>query len=146
MKDELFDEKNEVKIEYNTIKFGKVGDWFKGTLVGNTRQMANVLSATKEMQTVFEFKTISGSFHNIVDRVPVAEVTEPIVGDVYSYISGKQAILNQMKDAKIGQIVGLKYTETKPASQPGYAATKIIKVYLGEMDAEYKAEREGNDF
>lgn len=146
MKDDLFDEKNEVKIQYNTIKFGKVGDWFKGTLTNNTQKMVNQLSASKEMQTVFEFKIQGGELHDIVDRVPSEDIITPEVGNVYSYITGKPAILNQMKEAKIGQIVGMKFVEHKPASKPGYDKTKIIKVYLGGMDAESVAEQSGDNF
>lgn len=130
----------EVKIEYNNLKFGKVGDWFKGTLTDNTRQIQNNLSAKKEMQTVFEFKVHGGSFHDIVKRQVQPEATILNKGEFWSYITSKPAILNQLKTAKLGQIVGFKFTEIKPSKTPGQDDTKIIKVYIGDMDPEYQGE------
>lgn len=142
--DDIFDEKNEVKVEYNNLKFGKIGDWFKGTLTDNTRQMVNNLSPRKEMQTVFEFKAKAGSFHDIVKKQVATEATTIEKDAFWSFISGKPAILNQLKNAKIGQIVGLRFTEIKKATQPGYDDAKIIKIFLGEMDPEYQGETKGD--
>jgi len=128
------------KVEYNNIKFGKVGDWFRGTLTANTRQMKNNLSSTGEMQTVFEFKASGGSFHNIVDKQVQAEATEITKGDFWSYITGKQVLVNQLKGAKLGQEVGLRFSEIKKATRPGFDNTKIIQVMLGAMDPEYQGE------
>lgn len=130
----------EQKVEYNTIKFGKVGDWFKGTLIGNTRQMANQLSDKKEMQTVFEFKLKEGSWHDIIDRVVTDDIVEVKAGETYSYISGKQAILQQMAAVPLGTIVGMKFTEELAPKTKGYNKSKIIKVYVFGADPEYTAE------
>jgi len=133
----------EQKVEYNNIKFGKVGDWFKGTLMDNTRQMANQLSDKKEMQTVFEFKMIDGAWHDIVDRTVSTDTVDVKVGENYSFITGKQAILQQMKGVPLGTIVGMKFTEEQPAKTKGYNKSKIIKVYLFGMDPEYKGAEDG---
>lgn len=138
--DELFDEKNEVKVEYKTLAWGKVGDWFKGTLTDNTRQIVNNLSAKKEMQTIFEFKAQGGSFHDIVKKQVNAEPTTVNPGEFWSMITSKPAMLQQLKNAKIGQVIGLRFSETKEAKTPGFDAAKIIKVYLGAMDPEYQGE------
>lgn len=130
----------EQKVEYNNIKFGKVGDWFKGTLTGNTRQMANQLSEKKEMQTVFEFKMKEGNWHEITDRVVSGTPADVKAGEQYSFISGKQAILQQMAAVPLGTIVGMKFTEELPAKTKGYNKSKIIKVYLFGVDPEYQAE------
>ncbi len=135
---------NEVKIEYNNIKFGKVGDWFKGTLCDNTKQMKNQLSQVGEMQTVFEFKAHGGSLHQIIEKKVQDNATEVRKGEFYSFISGKQAILSQMKKAKIGQVIGLRFAEEIKNKQPGFDATKVIKVFLGEMDPEYQGESAGD--
>ncbi len=138
--DDLFNDKNEAKVEYNNIKFGKVGDWFRGTLTENTRQIRNNLSAQKEMQTIFEFKSKAGSFHDIVKKQVSATPTEIKKGEFWSLITSKPAILKQLKGAKLGQEVGFRYTESKPNNTPGFDDTKIIKVYIGEMDPEYQGE------
>lgn len=130
----------EVKVEYNTIKFGEVGDWFKGTLTDNTRQLVNNLSPKKEMQTVYEFKAQGGSLHLVINKKVQAEATEIQKGDFWSLITSKPAILSQLKNAKFGQTIGFRFTETIKNKQPGFDDTKVIKVYLGEMDPDYQGE------
>lgn len=136
----------EQKVEYNNIKFGKVGDWFKGTLIDNSRKMLNQLSQRKEMQTIFVLTAKGGSFHNVVDRQVQSEATEVKNGEEWSYITCKPTILKQLERAKLGQIVGLRFAETKKATQPGFADAHIIKVYLGEQDPDYKGEEDFDDF
>lgn len=125
------------------IKFGKVSDWFKGTVVDNTRQMPNKLSAKQEMQTIYEFKAHGGSFHDIVNKVVQEDATEIVANEFYSFFA-KGAVQAQLKNAKIGQIVGLRFAEQRPATTPGFNDTKIIKVFLGEMDPNYQGEQSGD--
>ena len=138
--DSIFNEANEVKPKYNNLRWGKVGDWFKGTLVDNTRQMRNNLSEKGEMQTIFEFKAHGGLFHDIVKRVVQSEPTEVLKDEFWSLITSKPALLNQLKGAKIGQVIGLRFAEEKEAKKAGFNDSKIIKIYLGEMDATYHGE------
>lgn len=140
MEDNIFDEKNEVKVVYKTLAWGKVGDWFKGTLTDNTRQIVNNLSQKKEMQTIFEFKAHGGAFHDIVKKQVSEQATEVAKGDFWSMITSKPAMLSQLKNAKLGQVIGLRFAEVKESKTPGYDDAKIIKVYLGEMDPEYQGE------
>ncbi len=125
------------------VKFGKVGDWFKGVITSNDREIENKLSAKHEMQTIYEFKMQGGSFHGIQDKVVDMEPTVIEKGEFYSYFA-KGAVQAQLKGAKLGQVVGLRYAEERPNPQPGLNATKIIKVYLGEMDSEYQGEQGGD--
>ena len=130
------------------VKFGKAGDWFKGTITDNTRQIENKLSAKHEMQTIYEFKMKGGSYHNIVEETPgkyvaVAEPTAIVKDDFMSYFA-KGAVQAQLKNAKIGQVVGLRFVEERAPSPPGHNPTKIIKVYLGEMDPDYHGEQAGD--
>lgn len=140
MDDTIFADGNEVKVEYNNLKFGKVGDWFKGTLTDNTRQIKNNLSSKREMQTIFEFMAHGGSIHEIENKVVNVEPTIISKGDFWSYITSKGPMLSQLKQAKLGQIIGLKFTEERPNKTPGMNAAKIIKVYIGEMDPEYQGQ------
>lgn len=130
----------EQKIEYKNLKFGKIGDYFRGTLVDNTRTIVNNLSPKKELQTIYQFKAIAGSFHDIVKRQVQADATVCNPGEFWSYITGKPAIVQQLKAMKIGQIVGLRLSEIKAATQPGFDDTKIIKIFAGEMDPTYQGE------
>ena len=54
---------------------------------------------------------------------------------------------NQMRNIKIGQVVGFKFTDEKPSQKKGFNALKIIKVYAGEMDPEFTIQKdeEGKD-
>ena len=121
------------------IKFGKIGDWFKGTLTDNTREIENTLSANHEMQRIFEFKAIGGSLHGITDKVPNATADDAVAGAFYSLFA-KGFLKDQLKNAKIGQIIGLRFAEEKNATKPGFNNTKIIKVYFGAMDPSYQGE------
>lgn len=121
------------------IKMGKVGDWFRGTLTDNSKEIENKLSAKHEMQTICEFKIQGGSFHDIVNKVPTDEIITLQPGDFYSYFA-KGIVRDQLRKAKIGQIIGVRFAEEKKATTPGFNDTKIIKVFLGEMDPEYQGE------
>ena len=122
------------------VKFGKIGDWFKGTLVDNTREIENKLSAKREMQLIAEFKMYGGSFHDINDKVVAAEATAINAGEFYSLFA-KGPVKAQLERAKLGQVIGLRFAEERPSSQPGFNPTKIIKVFLGEMDPTYQGEQ-----
>ncbi len=130
----------EQKVVYKNIKFGKVGDWFRGTLVDSSRQMPNNLSAKKEMQTIYEMKAIGGSFHNIVEKVVDANPTVPVAGEFWSFIEGKPAITQQLKNVVPGTIIGFRFSELKKSKTPGYSDAKIIKVYIGGIDPTYQGE------
>lgn len=139
MDDPLFNESNQVKVEYNTIRFNKVGDWFRGTLTDNSRTMVNNLSEKKELQTIFEFQAAGGSLHFLDDAKQVIETpVVPEKGEFWSLITSKPALLGQLKKAQIGSIVGLKFSEIKPSKQKGYNPSKIISVYIGGIDPEYQ--------
>lgn len=133
-----------VEVQYNNLKFGKIGDWFRGTLTDNTRQMKNNLSQKGEMQTVYEFKAKGGSFHNIVKKVVDKDPTVIVEDDFWSYITGKPAIMNQLKKAQLGTIVGFTFASIKPAKNEAWDDAKIIDVYIGDMDPDYQGEQAGD--
>lgn len=129
---------NEVKT--SAIKWGKIGDWVRGTITDNTRQVPNQLSKDKEMQTVFEFQASGGSFHNInVDRSVSEEPTILTEGTFWS-IFAKEVLKAQLRNAKIGQQFGIRYVEDKPSKTPGFNPTKVLKVFLGDMDPNYSGQ------
>ncbi len=150
MSDELNPFEGMKESRRSQVKFGKVGDWFKGTLVDDTRELQNKLSPKKEMQKVYEFKMHGGSFHNIIEKAPGrydAEEEATVIGkgEFYTYIA-KEVVQSQMRNAKIGQVIGMRFTEDRPPTTPGFNSTKIIKVYLGEIDPEYQGEASGDVF
>lgn len=135
-------EKQEVK--YNNLKFGEVGDWFRGTLTDNSRQIKNNLSEKGEMQTIYEFKAKGGSFHNIIKRKVDKDATIVEEGDFWSYITSKQAIVQQLKKAQLGTIVGFKFASVKPAKNEAWDDAKIIDIYIGDLDPDYQGEQQGD--
>lgn len=139
MNDPIWGEGNKVKAEYKTLAWGKPGDYFKGVLTDNGSKEVKSKYPPFEMQKIFEFKAIGGAFHNIVNKVVDVEPTECIAGDFWSVIP-KAAMLAQLKKAKIGQIVGLRFTEEKKSKTEGYNDAKIVNVFLGEMDPTYQGE------
>ena len=140
MNETQFEGMEQAEVKYNNIKWGKIGDWFKGTLVDNTRQIKNELSERKEMQTIFEFKAHGGSFHNIVKRVVDETPTQIQKDEYWSYITSKPTLLRILGNAKLGQIIGLRFSETKTAKNPVHNDSKIVNIYLGDMDPDYHGE------
>lgn len=135
----MFSEQNEIKSAW--LKFNKIGDWFTGTLIGK-RQIKNTFPGKEgEMVNVYEFKASGGQFHNLDSNKQILEVPVNIdPGQVWT-LGGRAVVDNQMRNVKLGQKVGLKFTETKPAKTKGFADVKIIKVYTsGAMDPDWMGE------
>ena len=113
--DDFFSEANEVR--NNWWKTEKVGDRIRGTLIA-VREQLNTLS--NAMQKVYELRLPDGTYWNV---------------------GGKVGIDAQMRNVKVGQVVGFLFKETKPATKKGFNDLKIIKVYAGEMDEAFLAEK-----
>lgn len=129
------------EVRQSIIKFGKIGNWFMGTLIDDTRRVPNRLNPDRGDQVVYRFKIQSGLWHDIKDKVVASEPTKPERGEIWTWF-GNAVTQDQMRNAKIGQIVAMKFKAEKPATQPGYNATKIIAVKLGAMDDTYEGELE----
>lgn len=132
---------NEVKSQW--IKWGKVGDWVRGTLC-DVREMENQLADKPgEMMKVYEFIASGGAFHFFEKVNGVVNVDEePTVlekGTVWT-IGGKAGIDNQMRNVKIGQVFGMRFAEEKPNKNKSFSPTKVVKVLIGEMDPEYQGQ------
>lgn len=136
----------------NFVSWGQPGDYVLGALV-SVKDVASTLPDKKgEMQKVYEIKAREGSYHVLDDKKRVVE--EPVEvseGDIIS-VGGRKTIDSRMARAKIGQIVGLKFTEELPAKTKGYNPTKLIKVFFPkgrdgefEFDAEVVADHEGDE-
>jgi hypothetical protein len=119
------------------VKFNKIGDFIKGTLV-DVREVESQLPDKKgEMQKIYELKAELGQYHETDDQKQVIE--PPVLveaGEFYS-IGGKPGIDAQMRRVKKGQIVAFKFTESKPSKTKGFSATKVIKVFVGGIDPTY---------
>ena len=129
--DDFFNDSNEVQPQ--SINWGQVGDWLKGTKVG---QRTGVKTRFGD-NTIFEIMVESGSFHD--DNGKTVELK---AGDVWG-VWGRNDIFDaQMKRMQIGQKFGLKFTESKPSTMGNDA--KIIKVFTtGEMDQAWLDSQQG---
>ena len=134
----IFDSKNEVKS--NWIQWGKVNDSIAGTLLAKRTVPNNLPNAKEKTQTVYDIKTQGGEFHRILeDKSTEKEATKIPEGEVWS-VGGKAGLTAQLRNVKIGQIIGLKFVEQIASKTKGFNPTKVIKCYTaGEMDPEVMA-------
>ena len=115
----IFDEGN--KVTSNYWKYPNVGDKVEGTYT-DKRVTTNRLKPGED-QIVYTLKQEDDSFI-----------------DVY----GKPAIDAQMRNIKIGQIIGFQFTEEKESKVPGYNNTKVVQVFANPdvMDNEWLENKE----
>lgn len=143
-KDDIFSDDNAVKSAW--ISWGKPGDKIQGTLIGKAAR-ENTINGKTEMQTVYEIKAKSGDFHKLKqdengNYVPESAPTPINEGEIWN-IGGRAGIDAQLRNVKIGQIVGLKFMESLPAKKAGNSPTKVIKVFTeGKMDEQWLEEKE----
>ena len=126
---------SEVKTSW--VKWGKIGDFIKGTLV-DIREINSMLPGKEGQRVkVYEILAQMGSFHQIDEEKK--PIDPPVVINVGEYwtIGGKPGIDSQMRNIKLGRIVGLRFTEAKPSKTKGFNALKVIKIYVGGMDPNY---------
>lgn len=136
--DDFFSDENAVKGSW--VSWGKIGDSVKGTIVDRYERPDTLSKVKGAMQVIYEIKVMSGSFHALLKQEgggPGKPADEPTIlkeGEIWN-IGCKPTLAAQMKNAKIGQIVGLKFMETVKSKTPGNYDAKIVKVFTqGVMD------------
>src|SRR3990167_8851637 len=137
---DVFDEENAVKA--NWVKWGKAGNKIFGTLM-SVREMESQFPDKKgEMVKVYEFLAEGGEFNDIdEDKKPVKEVTTINPGEIW-LVGGKVGLDNAMRNIKVGQILGIKFTEEKPNKTKGFSPLKIVKVFTeGKMNDKWLEEQ-----
>lgn len=147
----------------NFVKFSKVGDFVKGTLV-DTRTMKSTLPGKDgHKNTVFEVMVHAGEYHDAESSVDAngnktVKVSEnPTVLNEGDFVTvgakddiapdGKvlnKGLTDNLRNVKVGQIVAFQFTEIKPSKTPGFAPAKIIKVLVGGMDPNYMGQKAGD--
>lgn len=132
---DIFGQDNEVRSSW--IKWGKIGDKIAGTLV-SVRQMESQLPGKKgEMVNIYEILASGGEFHDINDKVIAEEATVIEEGQLW-LVGGGLGLDNAMRNIKLGQKIGIKFTEEKPTKTKGFNPTKVKKVYsTGEMNQKW---------
>lgn len=133
--DELFNEDNAVKS--NWVKFGKINDFIKGTLI-DVREMTSTMPGKEGQKVkVYELLTHAGSFHDMDENKNPVEPAIVINEGEYWNVGGKVGIDTQMRNVKLGTIVGMRFADEKPSKTKGFSATKIIRIYVGGQDPNY---------
>ena len=143
----LFNAENEVRAAF--VKWGKIGDWFEGTLLDIREVDSRLPGQEGTKQKIYDFKARVGGFHDeIKSQNPDGTTsisykqTVLVAGDQWS-MGGNKTLDDQMRRIRIGQIFGVRFTEVKPAKTKGFAAQKVRKVYPGKMDADYSSAETG---
>lgn len=112
----IFNDDNKQK--GNWWKPKQIGDLIEGTLVGR-RQVPNNLQGGE--QTAYDVK-VSGKI------ISDGKETVPAKNEIWT-VFGKPGIDAQTRYIQLGQIVGFKFTEKRPATRPGMNDTHVIQVY-----------------
>ena len=100
----IFDESNKITGSFFTFK--KIGDEMEGTFV-DKRQVPDKLNAG-QMQWIYEFKGADGAI---------------------ILVGGKKGIDMQMKNVRLGQVVGMRYERDIPNPNKAMKPTHVIQVY-----------------
>lgn len=127
----------------NWFKFGKIGDSFKGTLVGKSERTND----KGEKQYIYEIDIKIGKFHNLESKtmngqqvyIPVETPTVicPENNNTGLWnVGGKKIIDRVMRTAQIGQSVLMRYTADWQNPQTGYVS-KTVETKLGDMDKDF---------
>jgi len=147
----------ENEVQSNWMKFNvsvadspEGADKIFGTLVSKRQIKSNMPGKEGEIVNVYEIKASQETTFHVLDEKKKL-VEEPIIitpGDVYS-VGGTKVIDNQMRNIKIGQMIGLKFIEEQPSKTKGFAPAKIVKVFAPKnddgspkMDEAFLAERD----
>lgn len=137
------------EVRGNTMAFGKVGDFIQGTLVSVNKM--NTPDIYGKRSTIYGIKAAAGLTHPS-DKETKALLTPITIkdGEMWSVFSN-EAMERQMANVAVGQIVMIKFTESKPSTK-GHPA-KIKKVYVKkdatgnpEVDKEWLASQKDDGF
>lgn len=127
-------------VKSNWVTWGKIGDWIKGTLVA-IREVENRMQGREgEMQKVYEIQAEGGSFHDIDENKKVVETPTIINAGEFWQIGGKVGIDAQLRNIKLGTIVGFRFADEIPNKVKSYNPAKQIKVRTGGADPNYNGQ------
>ncbi len=147
MPKDLFDEEARVKPLW--VKWGKVGDYIAGTLI-NVKVIKSTLKGKEGTdQKIYEIMATApddthkdfGQYHEFEDNGDAKkEVTKVKPGKIY-LVGGKFDIDDAMTHAELGQFVVMKFIEERPNKKKGYNPSKVVQVWLHEINERWKESR-----
>lgn len=118
------------------VTFVKVDDYVKGTYV--EKFVPNAPDQYGNIKPAYVIRVKEGMLHNDDGTPRVVET-----GQCWRVWGGKPAIDNSFAQAQVGQEIIVHLAEIRPSKKGNPA--KIIKVLLGKMDPDFKADAV-NDF
>lgn len=143
----------ENEAQNNFFKWGKVGNYIFGTLISKKQVPSTLEGKENTLQWIYEVKVKEGAYNDMDEDKKALEPTIELSADDIINVGGRAMYDSRMARVKVGQIFGLKFTETLKATKKGRSDTKLIKTFTprgddGEflMDKEFLMEREAADF
>ncbi len=143
----------ENEVQSNWMKFNvPLEDKLFGTLIAKRQIKSTMPGKEGELVNIYEIKASEEtSFHVLDEKKKLVDEAITInPGDVYS-VGGTKVIDNQMRNIKVGQVIGFKFIEEQPSKTKGFAPAKIVKVFVPkgddgkpQMDEEFLASRGGD--
>lgn|SRR3990167_3827668 len=118
-----------------TVTFGKVGNFIKGTYVGK-RAVKN--PNNEGMVNIYEVKGILGEFHEVDGKKNPKEPAVGIAeGSFYSIWGGKTAIDDLFGRVRLGEIVAIQFKEEVESKTKGNAPFKVLRCLTFGKDPSY---------
>jgi len=115
----IYDDNN--KIQGSWMKWRRVNDCIAGTLI----EKREGKSPQGDDQMIYEIKLSDDDV--IID----GEKQQVSKGDIM-LLGGRPFIDNQLKNVRVGQIIGLKFYEERDSKTKNFSPTKCIQVYAKE--------------
>lgn len=130
------------EVASQTVTFGKVGDFIKGTYTG--QKMINTMNGDTPL---YEVKAIVGNFHTVDDKKnpvePPVLVEEGAYYNVWGSLkptSGANAITGLFAKSRVGDIVAIQLEKEVSSKTKGNAPFKKYKTMQFGADPSYMGE------
>lgn len=144
--DNIYNDEN--LVQSNWIKFNVVGDNINGTLIAVRQTKSRMPGKEGELVKIYEIKADGGEFHDSKDK-KVIEVPIKIQAGEFWNVGGGFILDAAMRNIRLGQKIGIKYTGDKASKQAGFNAMKIKRVFIRKdaagkavMDEEWLAQQD----
>jgi len=135
---------NSVEQKGNWIKWGKVGDGFKGILVSREmRPRKNFNTGAMEQGEVFEFSIIGGEYHEADKKGNAIEPGVTLKEGSKYFCDDSKRIGAGMRDIRVGDEVIILFESTQPNKDPKFQDPKIIKVRFLKHHSDWVAKTAG---
>ena len=130
------------EVKSNWFKATEIGDTIEGTLISREWREGVDLQGRPNRQEIYELKADAGKFHETikVKGKRATDLENPVIvkaGDYYKF--AKSSVVDAMKKVVIGQKVQFIFDSSIESKDKMKEDFKLVKVYAGPMDPEYRA-------